>query len=232
MDRNSFYKTIKIPSYSDLTCSALGLDSPDHCFDQKHYKQYPQFEYKFNSLGYRTVDPTTWTGKEILVLGDSFTLGLGCSAEDIYTSQLEKTLNYPVLNFSLNGASNDWINRKLGQLLEFFDPPAVVVHYTFSHRRECPREDWFDDERTMCDPLPSAAENYNNWHENFKSICNQNCNVVHSFITDWHPEPVSYDNKMIPPIKKIDLARDGFHYGPRTHQAITNLLADELRQFL
>ena len=54
--------------------------------------------------------------------------------------------------------------------------------------------------------------------------------TVHSFIPNWHPLSVDYlESNMMAPIDQIDHARDGFHYGRKTHlllaQQITNLLA-------
>jgi hypothetical protein len=139
-----------------------------------------------------------------------------------------------VLNFSLNGASNDWMARKLQQLLTVFQPRAIIIHYTFSHRRERPQTDWHDDERTECEPFYSSKENYQNWLTNFNTIqsLSGNIKLIHSFIYNWHDQPVDYlklGNDVIPPITQLDFARDGFHYGPLTHRAladqITSLLA-------
>jgi hypothetical protein len=210
------------------------MDCLEHCFDLAYYKQYPhEVEYTFNDLGFRTRDSSAITGTEILAIGDSFTLGLGVSEQHTWPVQLENQLGHPVLNFSMNGASNDWIARKTQQLLSWMRPQAIVVHYTFSHRRERPFLDWTDDERTECEPLYSDKENYNNWHRAFDYFASLSVPVVHSFITNWHTQPIDYTalgSNVIPPVAKIDLARDGFHYGVATNQqlarSITNLLAD------
>lgn len=225
---------IAIPYYANLHTQSLGLDSLEHCFDKNRFVNHAPIDYRFNSLGFRTHDVTQFKNNAILVLGDSFTLGLGNRAEERYTSILEKNLSHQVLNFSLNGASNDWICRKLGQLLALFVPRAIVLHYTFSHRRERPRTDWHDDERTECDAHYSLTQNFQNWLANYEKICQmtKGTKCVHSFITNWHDEPVDYHSlgpNVIAPLRQIDFARDAFHYGPRTHQllatSITNLLA-------
>ena len=172
-----------------------------------------------------------YIGNEILAIGDSFTLGLGVDNQHTWAAQLSNLVNYPVCNFSLNGCSNDWMVRRTQQLLTQFTPKAVIVHYTFSHRRERPFKDWTDVERTECEPLYSNEENYANWKSAFEYFSSLDIPVVHSFITDWHPIPIDYASlpgKVIRPMVKMDLARDGFHYGPKTHQrlaqCITNLL--------
>lgn len=219
-----FRQRVQIPEYVNLECNTIGLDSLEHCFDKKHFKQYEPVSYRFNELGYRHRSRDQYQGNEILVIGDSFTLGLGVNQADTWPEQLSRLLDYPVLNFSLNGASNDWIARKTSVLLEYFQPRCVIVHYSFSHRRELDRSDWTDSERTLCEANHSNEENLQNWQKN-KEILSQACQdipLIHSAITNWHPEPVS--DVMVP--QQIDLARDGFHYGPQTHRLFaTNLLA-------
>jgi hypothetical protein len=233
---NSLLQTIKIPYYANLRCTSLGLDSLDHCFDKKRYATYPdRINYVFNEIGYRHTTINHYRGNEILAIGDSFTLGLGVNHSDCWSYCLENMLDYPVLNFSLNGASNDWMARKIKDLLKVFKPRCVIVHYSFSHRRESPMLDWHDDERTQCDPLYSSKENFENWRTNFDTINSYGVPVVHSFISNWHDQPVDYDQfpgSVVPPVAKQDLARDGFHYGAKTHQhladrfyhTVTNLL--------
>lgn len=234
MDQTHTLKqTVGIPAYYNLQCHTLGMDSLENCFDKKYYNTCPDVVYNFNSLGYRTADE--YTGTEILAVGDSFTLGLGVNIEDTWPAQLSALLNYPVLNFSLNGASNDWIARRATELLDFFKPKVLIVHYSFSHRRERPFPDWQDNERTECEPIYTDDENFINWQTNFKKISNLGVPVVHSFIPNWHTLPVDYDSlglNVVPPINIIDVARDGFHYGVRTNQLLaTNLLAHVSHQF-
>lgn len=225
---------IAIPYYSYLKTDSLGIDSREHCIDRQTFDQHSLVHYQFNEVGFRTHPIDQFKSDAILVLGDSFTLGLGNNTVERYTDIIECELSHQVLNFSLNDASNDWIARKLQQLLLLFQPRAIVIHYTFSHRRERPQTDWHDDERTECEPFYSSEENYQNWLVNFKKICilAGNINLIHSFICNWHDQPVDYlslGQNVIPPMIQLDFARDGFHYGPKTHRnlsdKITNLLA-------
>jgi len=224
---------IAIPFYANLQTDSLGLDSQAHCFNRQLFDQHVPVHYQFNSIGFRTHSVDQFKSNAILVIGDSFTLGLGNNIQDRYTDIIAQQLSHQVLNFSLNGASNDWIARKLQQLLPLFQPRAVVIHYTFSHRRERPQTDWHDDERTECEPIYSSQENYQNWFANFKTIqdLTGNIKLIHSFIRNWHDQPVDYSElgtNVIAPVSQLDLARDGFHYGPRTHQ----VLADQITSLL
>jgi hypothetical protein len=214
----------KIPVYADKQFTELGHDSLQHCFDKKHYNLHLPVTYQFNELGFREKSIMQYRGDEIIAIGDSFTLGLGVNVNDRWSNQLELITGKPVLNFSLNGASNDWISRKCNQLLSVFDSPLVIVHWSFSHRRESPRSDWFDDERTECDAMYSEKENLLNWYKNYNAILHHN--VIHSFIPNWHAELFDYSNiRGICPVKQIDNARDGFHYGIETHRSIANAIS-------
>lgn len=223
-----FKQSFVIPRYANLNCQELGHDSFELCFNKTHFKNYKPVEYQFNELGFRTKSISAFQGNEILAVGDSYTVGLGVNAEDCWTSQLEKMLNYPVLNFSLNGASNDWIARKVNQLLQYFQPRAIVIHWSFSHRRERPFKDWADNERTECEPIYTDQENLENWIKNYQSI--EFSPTIHSVIPGWHEGFDYAQYPVVPPVEIVDLARDGFHYGVETHcnlaKTFTNLLAD------
>lgn len=232
---------INIPYYAGLHTDALGMDHRKHCTNTLMFDRHPAVTYEFNEVGFRTHRVDQIQSDAILVLGDSFTLGLGVNTSDRYTDMLEQQLSHQTLNFSLNGASNDWIARTLPKLLKLFCPRAIVIHYTFSHRRERPQPDWYDDERTECEPFYSAAENFNNWMINFNLICQAagNTKLIHSFIPGWHDQEIDYSllgKNTIPPLPILDHARDSFHYGPNTHRAlaaaVTTLLDFESHQSL
>jgi len=214
-------QALSIPYYSNWYSTTLGLDSAEYCFDAKHFKHYPDtITYQFNELGYRDCSHTQYQGNEILAIGDSFTLGLGVNVEQTWPALLGQLLNYPVRNFSLNGASNDWMSRKIMSILNFFTPRAIVVHYSFSHRRERPFNHWHDNERTESEPNYTAQQNIDNWTKNYEIFNNLPVPVIHSFITDWDSNKIKYKDygaNLLPPIKKQDMARDGFHYGVKTN---------------
>lgn len=242
MDLAGLERTFRIPDYANMIGHALGLDSRDHCLDRRHFDAFGPVSYRFNSLGYRMAPPESFTGREILALGDSFTLGLGVDIEHTWTTVLGQYLDHPILNFSLNGASNQWMARRLSDLLRFFSPPLVLVHYSFSHRRENDRPDWFDNERTLSDPSLDPTIDLDEWAKCSRLI-HELCAaipVIESFIPRWHEPFVDYAQGQVPPIAQIDRARDGFHYGPQSHvllartlyQHITNLPVALSHQFL
>lgn len=214
---------LKVGGYVNYSADTLGLDSREHCYSKSHFDSFNHpISYQFNSIGYRERPFNEYKKDSIIVIGDSFTLGLGLPHALTYPAQLEKLINIPVLNFSLNGASNDWIARKLGIIFKYFNPMAVIVHYTFSHRRESNNLDWFDDERTLSDPttqdaLHDESDNYQNWlnnHNKIKSLIG-GLPSAYSFIPDWHTKSIDFIDPIVN-VPVVDLARDHFHYGEST----------------
>jgi lysophospholipase L1-like esterase len=217
---------LQIGGYVNHASDIMGIDSPTECFFPDHYQNFNyNVDYVFNHLGYR--EPDNYTKNAIICIGDSFTVGLGLPVELTYPKRLQNMLDYPVLNFSLNGASNEWITRKLNIILKYFDPAAIVVHYTFSHRRELPDQMWFDDERTMCDEHRyTEEENYQNWLGCYTQIAKLPHNIVHSFIPDWHTKNC-YPTGSVKP-NRVDFARDGFHYGVESADLLAKELASKI----
>ena len=219
------FNDLKIGGYVNYTSKTLGLDTLDQCFSKEFFLSYPyDVLYTFNDLGFRDIDSINYTNNPIIVLGDSFTVGLGVPDNLTYPKLLEKLVNFQVLNFAMNGASNEWIARKLKIILKFFNPVAIIVHYTFSHRREKNEPSWFDDERTLCDVIPNDIENYNNWSDCHTQILNLTKNIptFYSFVPNWHPNQDC--------VVQVDFARDYFHYGIQTNQQLANFYADCINQ--
>jgi lysophospholipase L1-like esterase len=232
----SKYDFLSIPYYANLQCDQIGIDSLEKCLNRKWYQSQKSVDYHFNDLGYRCVPSSEFKGNEILAIGDSFTVGLGLNVDDTWPGKLQKILDYPVLNFSLNGASNDWIARKLDQLLTVFEPRAIVIHYTFSHRRELDQPDWYDDERTLCLESTDPQEDLDNWYGNYKKIMSTASNIplLHSFLPNWHCTPVEIGQYGIDPVKltQYDSSRDGFHYGVDTSIMFAEDVAQRLTKLI
>lgn len=223
---------LKIGGMIDHYSTTLGLDSREHCFSKTVFDQFPySISYQFNSLGYRERQPLNFIKDPIIVVGDSFTLGLGLPQDLIYPAQLETLVNHQVLNFSLNGASNDWISRKLQTILKYFSPKAIIVHYSFSHRRELNNPSWFDDERTLCEASHEDKDNLINWQLNHKKIQSITYRIptVYSFIPQWHSTTMPAIENQIS-IQSIDFARDNFHYGINTSRLYAERYADYINQ--
>jgi len=218
---------LSIGGYIDYQSDAYGLDTYEKCLNKGFFLQYPhQISYNFNELGYRERAITDYQKNSIICIGDSFTVGLGLPVELTYPRQLEQLLQYPVLNFGLDGASNQWIKRKLGVILKYFTPPTIIVHYTFTHRREHDRPDWFDNERTLSDVGMSVHDDLNVWQDCYQFIDSLNIPTVHSCIPQWH-QAGSVPSSVVT-VKQVDFARDYFYYGEKTCQLLAENFASKI----
>jgi hypothetical protein len=63
------------------------------------YDQQGIIDYKFNSLGFRSPEPST--GKTLIVLGNSISFGIGLDEQDTYGYQTAQALGIDYLNLSI-----------------------------------------------------------------------------------------------------------------------------------
>ena len=116
-----------------------GIDSLAYCYSSKDWwYNYPvqNFNYQFNSWGFRGPEYSDYVGKEvILCLGDSFTVNIGGPIEHSWPSQLAKYFDIPTVNLGMNGAGNDAIRLVYDRACKIFNVRHTFVVYTFLHRR-------------------------------------------------------------------------------------------------
>jgi hypothetical protein len=122
--------------------STSGLDSLEECVSKSFFNHYPyEVSYKFNSRGFRDEEwPETVEELRncIWCFGDSFTVGMGCPYDSIWTKKLEKITGIRTINISMDGASNEWISRKVISIIKQISPKFVVIHWSYFDRREDP----------------------------------------------------------------------------------------------
>jgi hypothetical protein len=241
-----------------------GLDSFDECLSKSYFNHYPhKVNYKFNTRGFRDDEwPDQLTDmsykmlqRSVWCFGDSFTLGLGCPYEHMWVKKLGKYLKLRTINISMDGASNDWIARKVINVINEINPTTIVVHWSYFDRKESLDTSLIDEERRI---TPYTNEDYQrnnhhkNLHDNLKNTlkCVKKveehaikCQVriIHSVISDEinsYPLKIrqtiqqSFDKlcrEYIHKIEKIDLGRDGFHYGVRTSDKFAKNLSDIIK---
>ena len=116
------------------------MDSWEKCLDKTHFKQYPhRVLYQYNSRGFRDQE---WPNSieelanAIWCVGDSFTVGLGSPVEHTWPDILQKFTQKRTINVSMDGASNNWISRKILKILTQVQPELIVVHWSYLQRRE------------------------------------------------------------------------------------------------
>jgi hypothetical protein len=134
---------MKLPSFvlrSNINKNA-DVDDESECkeniIDSNHYDQYPwPVTYQYNSRGYRDQEWPSDLTNAIWCFGDSFTVGIGSPITHTWCYCLQQLSQQHIINISMNGASNDWIARKIKELLSEVIPQTIVIQWSYAHRRE------------------------------------------------------------------------------------------------
>ena len=204
--------------------SESGIDSYEKCRNKEHFLKFPHpIEYVYNSRGFRDLEWPDDVSDAIWCVGDSFTVGLGSPAEHTWPCLLRHRVPYPVINISMDGASNNWIARMSNIIRAGVKPRAIIHQWSYAHRREKDSNE-SDDKRRIWNVWATVEQDMDNFLTCIKStIRNDNTQVIHSFI----PNPVvDFDNKgsnfkiiesadlpdTVYDNAQLDLARDGHHY--------------------
>lgn len=274
---------VRLVTWANLKLTHSGLDSPDLCRNSHLFANWPEpIEYCYNSRGFRDLEWPADLSSAVWCIGDSFTVGLGVNFHQTWCQHLQRLCGRPVINVSMDGASNDWIARQACAIIQQAKPQHVVCHWSYSHRTELPLEhilvpiwqEYYNAVRDASWPdcaspdqvslLPLSVQQslsqdprFDCWYSDFDldSLRRQHYNqdktvtsaqdlarsmdcisrvdllhsaVVHSFIPNWHPEPLPFEPSWLAPIMQIDLARDGFHYGPQTQQLLAQRVLEVL----
>ena len=129
-----------LPDFKNQRWLESGIDTLDLCLSQKHFLNFPwSVEYCYNSRGYRDAEwPTELSDleKATWCIGDSFTVGLGSPLSHTWPNILSQATDTRTINISLDGASNNWIARKISELVSEVVPKNIVIHWSYIHRRE------------------------------------------------------------------------------------------------
>jgi len=124
---------------ANYTSNTSGVDHPDSSNrTTKKWHAYPiqDFDYKFNSWGFRGPEYAQFVGKSVnLCLGDSFTVNVGGPIEHSWCSQLALHFDIPTLNLGMDGAGNDAIRLVYERACKIFDVQNTFVMYSYLHRR-------------------------------------------------------------------------------------------------
>jgi len=230
-----------LESYSEKFFIELGIDSYEQCLDKELFKNYPYpVFYFFNKRGFRDDEWSEDLTDKIWCIGDSFTVGLGLQFEHIWPKLIPNSIN-----ISLNGASNDWIAKQAVYILEELKPRAVLIQWSYLHRRES-KDESKDDIMRMMHYDENDPDDIENFKKNFRSIKKYFgvVPIIESFIPKFHSlesdndQDISIYNFLneenadfFPEIIPTDLARDGHHYGKETSQQCANEYKRRLKNY-
>ena len=131
-----------------------------------------------------------------------------------------------IINISLNGASNDWISRKVCYILKHAAPKTIFIQWSYLHRRENNNQLLLDEQRLMHHD-PHDSNDIGNFLKNIMAVESNKANtrIVHSFIPEFNKIDNNYiiydkldEDRILffPNIDVVDKARDGHHYGKHT----------------
>jgi len=215
----------------DEFSTSLGIDSFAHCQDKTHYNAWTKLIiYKFNSLGYRDEEWPDDVEHAVWCFGDSFTLGIGQAQEDTWHQLVQSKLASRVINISMNGASNTWIGRRAKFVLENFNPTAILIQWSYVHRREDPDTTKPDELRAL-NFDPNDLADFENLTANIMLLesIKGSSKIVHSFIPKFFDSAVDINKATelyqtlsaknvlyFEPPEQTDFARDGHHYDVAT----------------
>ena len=242
---NKFILTTTANAF-EVTC---GIDSLEHCKDIAHYKMYSKSViYSYNSFGYRDEEWPADLTNSIWCVGDSFTVGLGQPYDETWVKLVEKKTGKRTINVSMNGASNDWISKRVQLIIDNFNPRFILIQWSYCHRRENADITLIDEDRRIhfirtqdsCEIFADLQYlDKQNCIENILKINNQlSTQVIHSFIPNFiksddaefiYRELTKHNINFFPEQQQIDFARDSHHYDILTALNYTNLYVSNLK---
>lgn len=217
-----------LPEQVNATFTTSGMDSIDKCKDKDYFLSYPHsITYNHNSRGYRDEEWPEDLSNAVWCLGDSFTYGLGSPLEHTWPFILKQKIKQPVINISMDGASNRWIARKAIEVCETIQPKNIILMWSYFHRREKEFTHLTDIQRRLhFEPTTNSDDIID-----FKICLNntikksKNTNLIHFIIPDaWPKQDELYQMPTIKnylgEVKILDYARDKHHFDVLTSQNI------------
>jgi hypothetical protein len=164
-----------------------GIDSPENCLNKNHFYHYTfEVSYEYNSRGFRDSewpDSVDELRDAIWCLGDSFTVGLGQPLAHTWPKVLEATVGRRCINVSMDGASNDWIRRRMRDIKMAVQPRNMVIMWSYLSRRESPDDTLSDEDRRLHYDLADFDQDVNNFNACVQSVIeNQGSTQVMMFI--------------------------------------------------
>ena len=226
-----------IPSRVNQIWNHTGIDSPERCLDKELFENYPhKIIYRYNSRGFRDHEWPVKLRPPIWCIGDSFTAGIGNPVRHTWPDILAKLMGTRSINISMDGASNEWIARRAKAVITEVRPATMVIHWSYTNRRENPNTALPDEDRRIYMVDATATEDLKNTLECIRQVeaLATTTKIVHTFIPDFVPiesQPLfkMVINKLVeryvPEVNRLDLGRDGHHYGKATAQELAENIA-------
>jgi hypothetical protein len=179
-----------LPSRIHQQWDYSGMDSIELCLDKKHFLSYPhKVHYSYNSRGFRDEewpDSIDELKNAVWCVGDSFTVGVGQPFGHTWPQVLSQRLGRRTINVSMDGASNEWIARKVQRIVEIVNPKNIAIMWSYTHRRELDNAQLDDEQRRILSSRDSINNDYLNWANLLANIKFYNTKIVQLTIPDFH----------------------------------------------
>ena len=231
--------TFEMQQYSNQTLNWVPCDTEKGY--NKHVSESPSrkllisngwfdtpIDYAINTQGFRSAE---FEPEGLVVLGCSFTFGVGLPAEDLYHYYIGDELHIPVNNLGVINCSNGFMYRLARYYLPKIKPKMVILQQTFEHRLEVINQ---FDEAIAYDPTdlnnPLDKEAFGNWWANkfngqidrernamaIKYICSTLEIPLHIITVEDFMNPVNgHGRNLIDP-------------GPLSHQSVADLILNKI----
>lgn len=206
-----------------------------------HFNDGDKDFYKFNDLGFRTLNSNEIDWKEsVVILGCSYAAGIGLAYKDTISSKLEKIIRRPVINLGQSGSAVD-INFFNSYILHNYYPqPKAIVHLWTSLNRYT---DFNFNEETHTRFIPTDESSV--LHKNLSYCANHNWGDRSKMYIDidralWNKKIPRFEgsffcgdyeyDKNVVKLDIIDRARDLMHPGKQTAIAVAKNIAKNLKE--
>ena len=203
-------------NYKDFT---LGIDLPPKDSDPKEYLKTRVY-YNYNSRGFRDKEWPDKLDNVVWCIGDSFTTGVGQPQNETWPAVLESKTDIRTINLGEDGCSNDTICLRAVEVYQKYKPKNIVIMWSYLHRRRENGKNVHHSKISFGD-----QEDIDNFKTNFDKANALNTNIINLIIPTSQSKHVQ--NKMLN-YQVLDYARDQYHFGPMTSQAVGSLVQQHL----
>lgn len=225
---------LKLTSYANQHLRYSGRDRLSDCVNKEHFLNYPYaVRYQYNSRGYRGSEWPSDLSNSCWCVGDSFTSGVGAPLEHTWHYILSDKLKINTINVSMDGASNEWITRKVLDILEI-QPKNIIIQWSYTHRREDSDSNLPDEKRKIHSINVTDEEDIEHTIQLIKLVeaNKQKTNIIHTFVPECVPviqkesfkQLLNQLNINVVYFDQIDYARDYHHYDIKTSTSLVENL--------
>lgn len=137
----------------------FSFDDPKSCiFGSRYWFDYPitDYQYQFNSWGFRDQDHEQYQGTEVnICIGDSTTMNLGGPQHHSWCHQLSKYFDIPTLNLGVTGLSCFDVPAMVERARSTYKVRHIFILYNLQT----------EDTEPIGQPIPTYNHNYNIGHK-------------------------------------------------------------------